>query len=149
MATAAPITRISLKDQILDLSRQNQIGELSPFMVALLDQAILDGYYPDEDALVKVNDAIINKTRLYREQTGVETVVLGMSGGVDSALTAAIFKAAGFRVIGVTMPIHQEPSETERGVRSHQCAWHRARAHRPVWPLRPNAQFSWWLRQVA
>lgn len=39
-----------------------------------------------------------------------------MSGGVDSALTAAIFKHAGYRVVGVTMPIHQDAAETARGV---------------------------------
>jgi nicotinamide-nucleotide amidase len=39
-----------------------------------------------------------------------------MSGGVDSALTAALFKSAGWRVIGITMPIHQVPEETQRGI---------------------------------
>lgn len=115
MATA-PIQNNGLKDQILDLSRQNQIGELSPFMSALLDKAIEDGYYPDEFGLETINDRIIDITRQYREQTGRDTVILGMSGGVDSALTAAIFKKAGYRVIGVTMPIYQDESETQRGV---------------------------------
>jgi NAD+ synthetase len=38
-----------------------------------------------------------------------------MSGGIDSALTASLFKAAKYRVIGVTMPILQNPAETLRG----------------------------------
>ena len=46
----------------------------------------------------------------------INTVVLGMSGGIDSALTAALFKAADYRVIGMTLPIHQDESETARGV---------------------------------
>jgi len=51
-----------------------------------------------------------------KQKNRIDTVVLGMSGGIDSALTAALFKAADYRVIGMTLPIHQDPSETARGV---------------------------------
>jgi nicotinamide-nucleotide amidase len=39
-----------------------------------------------------------------------------MSGGVDSALTAALLNRAGWRVIGFTLPIDQDLVETERGI---------------------------------
>lgn len=39
-----------------------------------------------------------------------------MSGGVDSALTAALLKHAGWRVVGFTLPIEQNPDETARGI---------------------------------
>jgi NAD+ synthetase len=107
---------MSLKQQILDLSRQTQIGELSPFFSATLDQAIISGHYPDEGRLEQINEFIISRTRRYREQSERHVVVLGMSGGVDSALTAAIFAKAGYDVVGVTMPIHQDPAETQRGI---------------------------------
>ena len=107
---------MTLKQEILELSRQSQIGELSPFLSDTLDQAIESGHYPDEHRLGEINDYIIWQTQHYREETGRDTIVLGMSGGVDSALTAAIFAKAGYQVVGVTMPIHQDPVETERGV---------------------------------
>jgi nicotinamide-nucleotide amidase len=51
----------------------------------------------------------------YREQNGVSTAVLGISGGVDSAVTAAALKRAEWRVLGYALPIHQDVTETERG----------------------------------
>jgi NAD+ synthetase len=104
-----------LRNQILDLSRQTRIGELSPFLSGTLDQAIAEGHFPGAAQLEMLNEQIIRTTSIYREKTGRSAVVLGMSGGVDSALTAAIFKRAGYQVVGVTMPIHQDPVETQRG----------------------------------
>lgn len=105
----------TLRDEILDLSRQNNIGELSPWFSAQLDSQIELGQFPNEAALEDLADDLTARLVSYREQTGVGTVVLGMSGGVDSALTAALFKRAEWRVIGVTMPINQNPEETQRG----------------------------------
>jgi nicotinamide-nucleotide amidase len=107
---------MGLRDDVLELSRQHQIGSLSPFLSDVLDQAIASEHFPGQLQLIEVNEFIIGRTRLYREQSGRQSVVLGMSGGVDSALTAAIFAKAGYHVVGVTMPIEQDPVETERGV---------------------------------
>jgi len=51
----------------------------------------------------------------YKADNFIEDVVIGMSGGIDSALTAALFKEAGWTVHGVTLPIHQKQEETDRG----------------------------------
>jgi NAD+ synthetase len=107
---------MNLKEQILDLSRQNNIGELSPFINQLFDEQLADGTFPAPEQLVTVRDKIADFLIRYREQSGRDTVVLGMSGGVDSALAAALFKRAGWRVVGFTLPINQNPEETTRGI---------------------------------
>ena len=113
----------TLREEILELSRQNQSGELSPWFSHQLDRLIdgnLFGYdsniFPtteEEIPLLAAN--IVADLMKYKSETGLKTAVIGMSGGVDSALTAALFKRAGWHVIGVTMPIYQDPTETERG----------------------------------
>jgi len=48
------------------------------------------------------------------EEAGAEGVVLGLSGGVDSSLTAALAqKALGDKVLGLLMPCHSEPTDLE------------------------------------
>lgn len=122
---------MSLREQILDISRQNQIGDLSPFFSEQLDRQIDQGAFLPESTewvgekitedLIGVQRAITTRLAAYREKTGAATVVLGMSGGVDSALTAALFKDAGWRVIGYQLPINQNPDETARGIEASEA----------------------------
>lgn len=107
---------MTLKENILNYSRQANISPLSPLFDKLLDQLIADNTYPDEPTLAAVGTMIVDSLSKYRVKHKIETAVIGMSGGVDSALTAAMFKAAGWTVIGVTMPIHQKSEETDRGI---------------------------------
>src|SRR5690606_20309308 len=110
---------MSLKKEILELSRRAATG-LSPWFDSRLDGLIERGSFLPGPELERVAAKLLGERVAYREQAGVGTVVLGISGGVDSALPAAMFKRAGWQVIGFTLPIEQDPDETERGIET--CA---------------------------
>lgn len=109
-----------LYSEILTLSRQAASGGLTPWFDRRLKEQINQGLFTTEAHLTQAQQTLIDQLAAYRVQGAVSTAVLGMSGGVDSALTAALFKAAGWRVVGFTLPIHQDPVETERGIEA--CA---------------------------
>lgn len=69
---------------------------------------------PDPDRTGEVYQALELGTRDYIEKNGFAGVVIGLSGGVDSALTATIAVDAigSDRVVGVTMPSRYTSTET-------------------------------------
>ena len=87
---------------------------LSPYFMDSLDRAISNNditFNADKQITY-----IVNVLKTYKEKHNLENVVLGVSGGIDSALVAALFKEADWNVTGVLLPINQEPTETERGL---------------------------------
>ena len=52
----------------------------------------------------------------YLTDNKLETFVVGVSGGIDSAVTSTLCAMTGKRTIVVTLPIHQNPDETYRGL---------------------------------
>lgn len=63
---------------------------------------------------------IINWLLQYCEQTNNKGFVIGVSGGVDSALTSTLCALTGLDVIVVGMPIHQEENQLNRSEKHMQ-----------------------------
>lgn len=63
----------------------------------------------------KVNDHIVKWLKSYALNAKVNGFVVGISGGVDSAVTSTLCAQTGLTVLCVEMPIHQAPSQVSRG----------------------------------
>ena len=61
-----------------------------------------------------INEHIVNWLKTYAENSGVKGFVIGISGGIDSALTSTLCAQTGFPVLCVEMPIHQAESHVNR-----------------------------------
>jgi NAD+ synthase len=62
----------------------------------------------------KVVDYIVNWLKDYATNAKVNGFVIGISGGIDSAVTSTLCAKTGFPVLCVEMPIHQGASQVER-----------------------------------
>lgn len=63
----------------------------------------------------KVNAQIVNWLKEYAKNAKVNGFVIGISGGVDSAVTSTLCAQTGMKVLCVEMPIHQAASQVSRG----------------------------------
>ena len=54
------------------------------------DQPLLSGAWPISDPMLELHQALITGLRGYAAKTGQKRVILGLSGGIDSALVAAL-----------------------------------------------------------
>ena len=62
----------------------------------------------------KVNAHIVNWLKNYAESAHVKGFVIGISGGIDSALTSTLCAQTGLTTLCVEMPIHQAESHISR-----------------------------------
>lgn len=62
----------------------------------------------------KVSQHIINWLKDYAQKAHAEGFVIGISGGIDSAVTSYLCALTGFPVLCVTLPIHQAASQVNR-----------------------------------
>jgi NAD+ synthase len=63
----------------------------------------------------KVNQHIVNWLKEYAIASKTNGFVVGISGGVDSAVTSTLCAQTGFPTLCVEMPIHQNESHVNRG----------------------------------
>jgi NAD+ synthase len=58
---------------------------------------------------------IVNWLLQYSEKSRTDGFVIGISGGIDSAVTSTLCALTGKKVICLNMPIHQQKNEYDRG----------------------------------
>lgn len=63
----------------------------------------------------KVNQHIVNWLKEYAKKAKVNGFVVGISGGIDSAVTSTLCAQTGFKTLCVEMPIHQDLKQVNRG----------------------------------
>ncbi|MBE7660021.1 NAD(+) synthase [Tenacibaculum finnmarkense] len=62
----------------------------------------------------KVSEHIVKWLKEYANKAGVNGFVLGISGGIDSAVTSTLCAQTGLKVLCVELPIHQAKSQVNR-----------------------------------
>ena len=66
---------------------------------------------------MKLQDKISTWIKEYAESAGMTTLVVGISGGIDSAVVSALCARTGLNTIAVTMPIRQRPELHDLSIR--------------------------------
>jgi NAD+ synthase len=64
----------------------------------------------------KVVEHIVDWLRDYAKNAGVNGFVVGVSGGIDSAVTSTLCAKTGYPVLCLEMPIHQAESQVSRAL---------------------------------
>ena len=68
-----------------------------------------------------LTDGIVKWMSDYAEENEISTLVVGVSGGVDSAVTSTLCAKTGLRTIALSMPIHQLKSQNDLSML--HCDW--------------------------
>ncbi|MGB0176095.1 MAG: NAD(+) synthase [Owenweeksia sp.] len=65
----------------------------------------------------EVIEHIVNWLKKYLEDSGQKGFVVGVSGGIDSAVTSKLVALTGYPVLCVEMPIHQNKDQVNRALK--------------------------------
>ena len=71
--------------------------------------------------MIKLEKKISNWLLDYLKNSNLDTFVIGVSGGIDSAVVSTLCAITGIKTYTVIMPIHQKEEETKRG--QEHCEW--------------------------
>ena len=71
--------------------------------------------------MISLEQKISNWISEYLEKNKLQSLVIGISGGIDSAVTSTLCAMTGSKTYVVIMPIHQKSDETDRGI--DHCNW--------------------------
>ena len=63
-----------------------------------------------------VTEHIVNWLKIYAENAKVNGFILGISGGIDSAVTSILCAKTGLKTVCVELPIHQSENQVKRAV---------------------------------
>ena len=69
----------------------------------------------------KVTEHIVSWLKDYADKAGLKGFVIGVSGGIDSAVTSTLCAKTGLELLVLEMPIHQAESQISRA--SRHIAW--------------------------
>jgi len=75
----------------------------------------------DRLSFAPLQDRITAWIKDYAQQAGMKSLVVGISGGIDSAVVSALCAQTGMNTVAVTMPIRQRPDLHDLSMR--QGAW--------------------------
>ena len=93
---------MEIKDKILEFNTRNGVApDLSPWFDHILDEQIRMHIY--EDNREQLKDGLIRDLTDYKMKYNMDNVVLGMSGGIDSEITAEAFYRAGIPFTGLSL----------------------------------------------
>lgn len=69
----------------------------------------------------QLKDRIVSWLKSYIEQSGQKSFVVGVSGGIDSAVVSTLCAETGYPVYALGMPIHQNPRQ--RSLSQEHMTW--------------------------
>jgi NAD+ synthase len=75
----------------------------------------------ERETMTPLQDRITAWIRDYAQQANMKSLVVGISGGIDSAVVSALCARTGLNTVAVTMPIRQRPDLHDLSMR--QGAW--------------------------